>query len=51
MSRTCSNCAAKICSSCGVRGVNALDNGSGTRAGEGGDSVDSASSSELLSSR
>ena len=51
MSRTCSNCAAKICSSCGVRGVNALDRGSGTHAGEGGDSVESAASSELLSSK
>ena len=47
----CSNCAAKICSSCGVRGVNALDRGSGTCAGEGEDSVESASSSELLSSK
>ena len=49
MSRTCSNCAAKMHSSSGVRGVNALDSGSGTRAGEGGDSVESAASSELLS--
>ena len=32
-------------------GVNALDRGSGTCAGEGGDSVDSVFSSELLSSR
>ena len=51
MSRTCSNCATKICSSCEVRGVNTLDRGSGTHAGEGRDSVDSASSSELLSSK
>ena len=51
MSKTCSNCAAKIHSSSGVRGVNALDSGSGTCAGEGRDSVDSASSSELLSFR
>ena len=44
-SRTCWNCAAKICSSWGV---NALDRGIGTFTGELGNSVDSDSSSELL---
>ena len=51
MSRTCSNYAAKMCSSSGVRDVITLDRGSGTCAGKGGDSVESAASSELLSSR
>ena len=45
-SRTCWNCAAKICSSWEV---DALDRGSGTLTGELGDLVDFDSSSELLS--